>query len=230
MRRKVIIVAIPILVLILGLIGIDMAVVKGTEEEIVTSIEGETVRYEEGLSSVAGLKTDCIIVPGAGVKPDGRPSSMLADRLDFAVRLYEAGVAPKLLLSGDNGQLEYNEVVAMQKYVMDRGVPEQDIFLDHAGFSTYDTMYRARDVFQVDTAIVVTQRYHLHRSLYIGKRLGMKVYGGASDQRQYSGQVYRSGREIIAREKDFFKCIFQPEPTYLGEPFPISGDGRETWE
>lgn len=225
MKKKIIIALVFISILLLVGLGINVSMVKGTEKNIVASIEGEDI----DIGGMGKIDADCIIVPGAGVNAVGKPSKMLADRLDFAVYLYKAGVAPKLLLSGDNGQTNYNEVAAMQKYVLDKDVPGRDVFLDHAGFSTYDTMFRAKEVFQVNSAVVVTQRYHLHRTLYVGDKMGIKVYGGAADQKRYVGQERRDAREILAREKDFFKCIFMPDPTFLGEPFPISGDGRRTW-
>ncbi len=171
---------------------------------------------------------DCILVLGAGITPDGRPSYMLRDRLDKGIELYEAGVAPKLLLSGDNGQERYDEVNAMKQYVLERGIPETDIFLDHAGFSTYESMYRAKAVFQVENAIVVTQKYHLYRSLYIAEQLGLETTGISALERRYVGQWGRDVRELLARNKDFVQTIFKPEPRFLGEVIPISGDGRLT--
>ena len=189
-----------IFTLILTGVGINVWVVKGTQKDIVASIQGEKIRFIAHKKDVEQFKADCLIVPGAGVKPDGKPSKMLADRLDLAIRLYQMGIAPKILLSGDNGQMEYNELAAMQKYVLDRGVPKEDIFLDHAGFSTYETMYRAKEVFLVKRGIVVTQSYHLHRALHVGKMLDMEVRGAASDQKRYTGQGMRDAREILTAE------------------------------
>lgn len=174
-------------------------------------------------------KADCILVLGAAVKPDGTPSKMLADRLKTGIALYKAGAAGKLLLSGDNGSVEYNEVKAMKNFALAAGVRGKDIFLDHAGFSTYESMYRAREIFMVKSIIVVTQTYHEYRSLYDASRLGMKAAGVSSDQKRYGGQLMRDIREYFAIEKDFFKCIAKPEPTYLGEQIPITGSGKKTW-
>jgi vancomycin permeability regulator SanA len=171
---------------------------------------------------------DCIMVLGCKVQPDGRLSHMLEDRLKRGVALYKAGAAPKLLMSGDHGQVEYNEVAAMRQYAIDQGVPSEDIFMDHAGFSTYESLYRARDVFQVDRIIIVTQEYHLYRALHIAKSLGLESWGVSSDYRSYSGQFARDVREVLARVKDFGTSIFQPKPTYLGEPIPITGSGDAT--
>ena len=171
---------------------------------------------------------DCIMVLGCSVRPDGTPSGMLRDRLDKGIELYEDGVSDRLLMSGDHGRKNYDEVNRMKQYAIDEGIPSGDIFMDHAGFSTYESMYRARDVFQAEKVIIVTQRYHLYRALYAAKQLGLDAYGVASDQRTYAGQKRRDVRELLARGKDFMTGIFKPEPTYLGEAIPVNGDGNAT--
>ena len=173
-------------------------------------------------------QVDAILVLGCGVRPDGTPSLMLRDRLEMGLKLYEAGAAPKLLMSGDHGRVEYDEVNAMRDYALERGVPSEDVFMDHAGFSTYESMYRARDVFACRTILIVSQRYHLYRAVYDARALGLEAYGVAAEDIAYTGQVMREAREILARDKDFFYCIFKPEPTYLGEAIPVSGDGNAT--
>lgn len=203
-------------------------VVKSGEKDIVATVDSSDISLDKNIiRQLQDLNPDCILVLGAAVRGD-TPSKMLQDRLDVAIALYEEGVAPKLLLSGDNGQVYYNEVVVMQKYVLDAGIPPEDVFLDYAGFSTYESMYRARDVFLVETAVVVTQKYHLYRALQIGRSLGLTVRGVASDQKDYAGQDYRDLREIAARIKDVFQSIIQPKPTYLGPEIPIDGNGEET--
>ena len=203
-------------------------VIKSGEKHIVATVDSSDLSLDKTvIRSLQDMKPDCILVLGAAVRGD-TPSKMLQDRLDVAISLYEQGVAPKLLLSGDNGQVYYNEVVVMQKYVLDAGVPAEDVFLDYAGFSTYESMYRARDVFLVETAVVVTQKYHLYRALQIGKALGLSVQGVASDQKSYAGQEYRDLREVAARIKDVFQSILQPKPTYLGPEIPIDGNGEVT--
>lgn len=177
---------------------------------------------------LSGKKADCILVLGAQVKPDGTPSTMLKDRLDKGIELYKNGAAPKLLMSGDNGQVEYNELAVMFSYALERGVPKKDLFLDHAGFSTYESMYRAKKIFGVKRAVVVTQKYHEYRALYIGQRLGMKVKGVKALDVQYAGQGFRDIREIGARDKDFFQCMLKTKPTYLGEKIDIKGSGEVT--
>lgn len=170
---------------------------------------------------------DCILVLGAGVR-NGSPRPMLQDRLDYAIKLYNDGVAPKLLMSGDHGQKDYDEVNVMKDYAIEKGVPSEDIFMDHAGFSTYESIYRAREIFKVKKIVIVTQEYHLYRALYISKSLGISAVGYASDPRRYAGQTYRNIREILARDKDFLYCIFKPKPTYLGDAIPVSGNGDLT--
>ncbi len=171
---------------------------------------------------------DCIIVLGCQVKEDGTLSHMLRDRLSRGVELYQMGAAPKLLMSGDHGRKDYNEVAAMKKYAIDNGVPPEDVFMDHAGFSTYETVYRAKEVFQARKVIIVTQQYHLYRALYIADSLGLEAYGVSADHRTYAGQTMRDIREVLARVKDFAMCIFEPKPTYLGEVIPITGNGDLT--
>lgn len=195
---------------------------------IVVGMGGRDLVSEKDMLKESSFRADCIIVLGAQVKADGTPSKMLRDRLDEGIRLYEAGAAPKILMSGDDGQVEYNEVAAMAAYAEDAGVSKKDLFLDHAGFSTYESMYRAQYIFGVKRAIVVTQKYHEYRALYIGQRLGMDVRGVSAADINYAFQGFRDIREIMARDKDFLQCIFWPEPTYLGDKIDIKGDGRQT--
>jgi vancomycin permeability regulator SanA len=176
----------------------------------------------------ANLDMDCIVVLGCQVRSDGTPSHMLEDRLKRGVALYELGAAPKLLMSGDHGREGYDEVNTMKAYAIDAGVPTEDIFMDHAGFSTYETIYRAKEIFGAKKIVVITQKYHLYRAMYIAKAMGLEVYGVAADYRSYSGQLPRDVREVLARVKDFGMTIFWPEPTYLGQAIPISGSGELT--
>ena len=170
---------------------------------------------------------DCILVLGAGVR-DGRPTDMLRDRLDTAVELYFSGVAKKLLVSGDHGSDDYDEVDVMKDYAVEKGVPSEDIFMDHSGFSTYESIYRADAVFGVESCIIVTQKYHLFRALYAAEQFGMRAVGVSADVREYSGAFYRETRETLARVQDFFECLFKPLPTCLGDPVDIGGDGNIT--
>ncbi len=167
---------------------------------------------------------DCVLVLGCGVRPDGSPSDMLADRMEQGIALYRAGWADKLLLSGDNGQENYNEVGVMRSYALERDVPEEDIVLDHAGFCTYDSIYRARDIFGAKRLVIITQAYHLHRALYIAQALDLEAWGVGADLRPYRNQTVRELREVLARDKDFFWTLAQPEPKFLGEKLPLHPD------
>lgn len=173
----------------------------------------------------AALDADCVLVLGCGVRPNGEPSLMLRDRLETGLALYELGAAPKLLMSGDHSRKDYDEVNAMKDFAMEAGVPSQDVFMDHAGFSTYESMYRARDIFQAERIIIVSQQYHLYRAVYDARALGLEAYGVAAEDIAYWGQAVRDLREILARNKDVLWCLLQPEPTFLGESIPVSGNG-----
>ena len=174
------------------------------------------------------LDADCILVLGSGVLPGGVPGKVLTDRLDKSLFLYENGTSEKLLMSGDHGRESYDEVNVMKDYAIERGVPSENVFMDHAGFSTYESMYRAAAVFEVEKAVVVTQGYHLYRSVYNALSMGIDAYGVASDLESYRGSFSREIRECLAIVKDFVYCIFQPKPTYLGEVIPVSGNGDLT--
>ena len=209
-------------------IGINVYITKSTAKEITVSITSseQTVTSQE-LQSFRAVDPECIMVLGAAVRPDGTPCKMLRDRLDLGIALYKQGVAPKLLFSGDNGQVVYNEVNAMRKYAVNAGVPEEDIFLDHAGFSTYESVYRAKAIFDVDSMVVVTQKYHLYRTLYGCRRMGVAALGAAAKDTN-KGQEVREVREVLARDKDFVKWVFKPQPTFMGETISISGSGIST--
>ena len=170
---------------------------------------------------------DCILVLGAGIRNNG-PSPMLEDRLLTAIELYKKGVAPKILVSGDHENYNYDEVNVMKNYLKDNGIPSSDIFMDHAGLSTYDSIYRAKKIFKASNVVIVTQKYHLYRSLYIAKSLNLKSVGVSATKKEYVNQRKRDVREVAARVKDFFKCIVRPDPTYLGEVISIKGDGDKT--
>lgn len=183
------------------------------------------------LAAARAPQVDCILVLGAGVWGEGEnavPSPMLTDRLETALALYEAGAAAKLIMSGDHGRAEYDEVNVMKAYAVEAGIPSADVFMDHAGFSTYESLYRAREVFQARRVLIVTQEYHLYRALYIARALGLEAWGVSASLRPYAGQNYYDFREVFARAKDVFLCLFQPEPTYLGETIPVNGDGNLT--
>lgn len=146
---------------------------------------------------------DTAVVFGAKVHEGGTLSHMLQDRMDTAIALYKSGVIKTLLLSGD-GSGEWSEVVYMQKYAVENGVSEDDIILDGEGFSTIETVTRAKEVFGVEKCVLVTQKYHLYRAIYSAEKLGMDIVGASADVRTYAGQLYRDVREVLARVKDFF--------------------------
>lgn len=199
------------------LAGINWWVVGSTADQI---LQSEDAAQLEGV--------DCILVLGCYVWDDGRPSDMLEDRLKRGVELYGQGSAPKLLMSGDHGTVSYNEVAAMRQYALDAQVPSEDVFMDHAGFSTYDSVCRAKEVFKADKIIIVSQEYHLYRALFLANMLGVEAYGVSADYRSYTGQLNRDVREILARVKDAAMGLVQPDPVFLGDPIPVSGDGNLT--
>ena len=196
--KKIIrIVSVVVLILVVIFIIIDIYILRTAGKKIVE---------EDDISDIP--KVDCILVLGAGIWGD-KPSPMLEDRLLECIKLYKAGVADRIIMSGDNSKKDYDEVSVMEKYVIDKGIPAEAVFKDHAGFSTYESMYRARDIFQVSSMVVVTHKYHLYRALYIADKLGIEAYGAGADPRRYKGEFYRQAREMIARNKDFFKCIIK---------------------
>ena len=173
---------------------------------------------------------DAIIVLGAGLTTDNEPSQFLKDRLNAAIRLYNLGISKRLLMSGDHGDDYHNEVRVMKEYAITQGVPPDHIFMDHAGFTTYDTMIRARDIFQVKTCVIVTQKYHLFRSVYIANGIGLQAQGYASDihiSDKFDFVIFEA-REFLARIKAVWMVMTEPEPAYRGEVIPITGSGAQT--
>lgn len=201
-----------------------VAVFAATNAVTIVGSKGSIVSADEASISSA----DAIVVLGASVFADGTPSGILQDRLDDGVALYFAGVAPKLIMSGDNGTESYNEVRVMKQYAIAQGVPSEDIFCDHAGFSTYESMYRAKYVFGCQRIVVATQTYHLYRALWSAKSLGMQATGVPSDYHEYQKQLQYDIREVPARTKDFFKALFRMPSTYVGDAISLDQDGDVT--
>lgn len=170
---------------------------------------------------------DAILVLGSGVKSN-YPTPILKERLDTGIYLYENGIAPKIIMSGDHGKEYYDEVNIMKDYAIEKDVPSEDIFMDHAGFSTYESMYRVGYIFGAKRVIIVSQKYHLYRAIYIGRRLDLDVIGANATKNILGGHSARLTREIFAQNKDFFKVIFKPEPTFLGEKILLEGSGDVT--
>ena len=222
--KKLMILIIIAAVLVLGL---SAYVTRSVKSEIAGVDAGDGISETEA-ADCKSIDPQCILVLGCAVWADDEPSPMLRDRLDTAISLYKAGVAPKLLLSGDNSIVEYSEPDCMLKYTLAQGVPPEDIFLDYAGFSTYESVYRSHAVFMADRLIVVTQKYHLFRALKACEALGIEAKGVASNQQKYAGRYYREAREVLARDKDLFKGMIKANPTFLGEEIPVDGDGTVT--
>lgn len=210
--------------MILAVVVAIVAVFVVTNVVTIAGSKGSIVTSEEANIQSA----DAIVVLGASVFADGTPSGILQDRLDDGIALYFAGVAPKLIMSGDNGTASYNEVRVMKQYAIAQGVPSEDIFCDHAGFSTYESMYRAKYVFGCERIVVATQTYHLYRALWSAKCLGMQAVGVPSDYHEYQKQLQYDVREIPARTKDFFKALLRVPSTYVGDPISLSQDGDVT--
>jgi vancomycin permeability regulator SanA len=216
--------------IVIGGAGLLLALAVLAAALINAGVVSTASQYTYGADEVDGLPAaDCVLVPGALVFGDERLSDVLRDRMDTAIAIYEAGKAGVLLLSGDHGQKDYDEVNAMMDYAISKGVPKEDIFLDHAGFSTYESMYRARDVFCVESVIIVTQQVNLHRAVYDARKLGLEAYGVNADSHVYGNEKQQALREVLARVKDYlYVNVFLPEPKYLGDAIPIWGSSALT--
>lgn len=191
---------------------------------VVLKTKGKIVSKEDLLDE---KNIDAILILGAGIWGD-RPSHMLEDRLLEGIDLYKSDISNNLIMSGDHGKADYDEVNLMKKFAIEKGVLSEDVFMDHAGFSTYESVYRAKEIFGAKKIVIVTQEYHLYRAIYIAESLGLEVYGVKSNPRGYAGQFIRDLREILARDKDFFTSIIKPKPTYLGEKISLDGSGDVT--
>ncbi len=221
MNRKGIVKRVAIIGLAMLLLGVSLVV----------GIDWHVQRIgQKHLKTLDTLEpAEAIIILGAYVHPNGQVSRMLKDRLDMGFLVYQAGHAPKIIVSGDHGSKTYNEVIAMATYLENLGVPPEDIFLDHAGFNTYDSLYRMKAVFEVNQAIIVSQTYHVLRANYIGDRLGLSVQGIGADTYVYEGMSYYRLREYGARSKAFLTAgILKPYPRYLGDTISIRGSGLTT--
>ncbi len=204
---------IKIIMSILIILGLTLLIIS---KYIIISTKNNIVEINE----LKEKKYDAIVVLGAGIV-NKEPSKMLKERLDTAIEIYNKK-PNKIIMSGDNGSINYNEVIVMKNYALNEGIPEEDIFMDHAGFSTYESIYRAKEIFGVNNMIIVSQKYHLYRALFIAKAFDIKAVGIDAMKVEYSGQKYRESREKLARIKDFIFCIIKPKPTYLGEKININ--------
>lgn len=204
-------------------------VVGGSNAWVIGSTKSSILTYEEATARAqSGHVADAIVVLGAGLRADATPSSILQDRLDDGIALYFAGLAPKIIMSGDNATVTHNEVAAMKAYAIEQGVPAEDVFCDHAGFSTYDSMYRAQRIFGARSIVVATQSYHLPRALAVAQTLGMEAIGVPSDYDSYGAQLWYDAREIPARTKDLFKAIVTAPAQLGGETISLDQSGNVT--
>lgn len=173
------------------------------------------------IAQLEGVQADAVVVLGASVFADGTPSDILADRLEVAVDLYKADAASVIIVSGDNRDAHYNESDAMKAYCVSLGVPEEDVYVDHAGYDTYSSMYRACYVYGAESVIVVTQAYHLYRALACAQGLGMDAQGVAADKGSYDNQLNYSLREVAARTKDFLQTLLKVPPAEPSQPLTL---------
>ncbi|HEX3008830.1 MAG TPA: ElyC/SanA/YdcF family protein [Bacteroidales bacterium] len=170
------------------------------------------------------------LVLGAHVSRSGEPSIFLKDRLDKAIELYRQGKIKRMLLSGDHGTAGYDEVNSMRLYLLEKSVDTQDIFLDHAGFDTYNSVVRAREIFGVDKMIIVSQEFHLSRAVFIANHRKIEAYGIIADKENYGSLSYHKFREKIAGIKAVMEVFFNKRPHFLGEKIPITGDSRLSYD
>ena len=169
-----------------------------------------------------------ILVLGASVYADGTPSDILADRLEVACDLYKSGAARAIIVSGDNRTSHYNESDAMKAYCVELGVPSEDVYVDHAGNTTYESMWRARHVFGAHRIIVATQAYHLYRAMFAADCLGMQAWGVPCDKGAYDNQRAYSIREVLARTKDFYAALLRLPVDTAGEAVSLNDSGDLT--
>lgn len=193
---------IVLIVIILVPVIINFYVILSTKNRIVSG-------YSELLTDI-----DYIVVLGAGIRR-GKPSPMLEDRLKTGISLYNNDISNKILITGDHMNDDYDEVTVMKNYLLEHGIPEEDIITDNYGISTYDSIYRVKNVYKSNKVVIVSQRYHLYRALFLSDNLDLESYGVEADLRYYYGQWYREIREILARNKDFIKGIIKPKAVYI---------------
>ena len=225
------VVLVPNLVMVLGQRG-NLRTAGELANEIAYPLEDISAGQEPSGLGPSGTY-ECIMVLGAGVRPDGTPSPMLQERLDRGIELYFAGVAPKIVMSGDNqsDRETYNEVENMRRYAIEQGVPSEDIFCDHAGICTYDSAYRLYHVFSVKHAVVISQEYHLSRALFDCASFGIEAVGVPADREEYPVKMIYRLREVAARVSDMGKVLSRQNATYLSEPVSLDQSGDVTsWE
>lgn len=176
------------------------------------------------------LQRPAVLVLGAAVYQDDKISDVFADRLDTAIDIYQAGLVKKIIISGDHGKSGYDEVSVAKNYLLEKNIPAEDIFLDHAGFDTFDSVYRAKNIFQAESLLIVTQNFHLARALYIANRINLDAWGCRADRRFYQNIEYMKNREKLAKVKAWLDINLKSKPRFLGSLINLNGDGRETWD
>ena len=214
-------IGIAVALVVLFFLITNCVVILSTKKQVLTLSNLSNIEEYKG-------SFDVIVVLGASVREGGKPSDMLRDRLEVGNELYFAGYAGKILMSGDHMTIDYDEVGNMKKYVIEAGVPKDVIYLDHAGLSTYDSMWRLSHIFHAKKVMIVTQSYHLPRALYLANIFGLEAYGVSANLRTYRGQPYRDVREILARGKDFVLAILKPTATYVGDSVSLEESGEKT--
>jgi SanA protein len=214
-KNKLLFSLIFLLVVIISLFCINAFIITSSRKQI-----------SDDIYKINSAQTGIIL--GARVYQNQGVSQIVYDRLIKTIELYNRGIITKILISGDHGTKVYDEVNTIKKWLLGHNVPEKDIFMDHAGFNTYDSMYRAKSIFQVNKAIIITQKFHLPRALYIAKSLGIDCQGYTADRVIYKSSNFNDTREFFARIKAFIYCIIKPKPKYLGEIISIEGDGSVT--
>ena len=215
-KKKIIILIIVSLILFIFLMTlfINLYMISSTKKQIV-DINNLESNY------------DAIIVLGCKVNGD-EPSLMLQRRLDKGFDVYNK-LHTKILLTGDHGKEEYDEVNVMRDYLIDFDIDSSDIFLDHAGFNTYDSIYRAKYVFMAKKVVIITQKYHMYRALYLANKLDLDAVGVVANDIPQKGIMFKNEiREILSRDKNYFKGLFKPKSKYLGEIIPLNQDGIVT--
>ena len=215
MKKIIKFILITILIFIVILFSINIYIVESSKSNIIKNNDD------------IPKDIDCILILGASIKED-KPSKMLEDRLLKGIELYQKNISSKIIVSGDHREDDYDEVNVMKNYLIEKGIPSEKIFMDHYGISSYDSIYRAKKNYKANKIVLVTQKYHLYRSIYIAKRFDIDVYGVPAKEITYPGQDKRNVREFFARIKDFFKAIVKPEPDFLGEVYSIKGNGDKT--
>lgn len=213
-------------IVILSLLIVCLLIIINVYVKVSTS---DQIISKDQLSEIGDV--DCIVVLGCSVTPDQKPSNMLEQRLIQGISLYDNDISDVILMSGDHQGDYYDEVTVMKNYAIDNGVPSPDIFLDHYGLSTYESIYRAKYIYGAQKIIIVTQEYHLYRALYVANSLGIEAYGiAASDGGDKNDIKYdnRDIREFFARVKDFTNAILKPEATYNDEEISLDDNGEIT--